>query len=186
MKTRIIIILILLACAACQKNAPASAKEKAQKATNVDMGYFNSLSTEAKVSYINALKVDLRGEFLMKFLPGAVFGSPPNEAIKFLDNGEIIISSVGQHPGDFQIAYWKVVNNKLHIWKTKDALPFPEQKNEIWNDLSVKEGSESFPDRMYFFFKLPDKTETSLIYRKHNEYNTAFDFYEKYLKTGKK
>ena len=113
------------------------------------------MNYEKKVEYINSLAKSQYGEFLKLFLPGSFCELPPNDEMKFYKNGKILYSDSGKK----YFVYWKIKENKLHIWRNKKKKHFPEDSYEIWNlekiDVSYINNKTK---GIKFYFKIIEKT----------------------------
>ncbi|HOO71404.1 MAG TPA: hypothetical protein PK926_06550 [Spirochaetota bacterium] len=177
MKFKIIFFLIVLFSFSCKNSSESFAQSAYMKK-------YNKMNTEEKIEYINGLKGDKIGEFFREFLPEAVFIYPPNEGLKFYKDGEIIIRSVGHTPKEVLMAYWKVEDNVLNIWKKNKFVPFPDRIHEKL----VLDKAEKGSDHNRIIFKFTDVESGSrdmLIYEKHGEAGPEAWYYEKYVKKKK-
>lgn len=135
---------------------------------------FKKLNSSEQVNYFNKLNENSKISFLAEFLPGSDFNWPPNETIRFLKNGKIIIySGRDNNPKGFAffVAHWKVQNNSIIAWKDKKDVPFPAENKETWVNFIANKSSQG---DLYFEYKvkMDSETEDALFYEK----NGADDF----------
>ncbi len=112
---------------------------------------------------MNSLKTESRIELLSLFLPNSTFNVPPNDFIKFLPGGEILVYSfTDDGTGARAKAKWVKQGKSIIVRRTDENSPFPK-KDETWAKVKAE-----FNNDLTFILMYPGGGDdfTIIIYEK--------------------
>lgn len=156
--------------------------EKSKLTNNFSINRFNKWTVDKQIKFINSLDKNSKFKFLKLFFPNNDFNSPPNEIIRFLNNGKILIFSVKQTKNfteRFSTAYWEIKSNTLRVYKKNKRVRFPvSNTEEIWTNFKV-ERINKYDTDIFFKFEINNEEENFafLIYLKKG--SDVFNQYKK-------